>query len=102
MIQRDGTRLRVSGRLTMDTIGALFNDAMQPLDGKAWTIDLAQIEAADSAAVSMLLCWVRNAQRHGASLSFANVPENLRSLSDLYGVAEALSMNHSSQDTPTQ
>lgn len=97
MIQREGDRMKVSGRLTMETIGALFDDAMQPLEGKAWTIDLAQVEAADSAAVSLLLGWLRNAQSHGAQLSFINVPANLRSLADLYGVAAALPLNQSPQ-----
>lgn len=97
MIQREGGVLRVSGRLTMETIGVLFSDAMQPLEGKGWTIDLAQLEVADSAAVSMLLSWVRNAQRHGATLTLINVPDNLRSLANLYGVADALPLSHSSQ-----
>ena len=96
MIQHEGDLLRVSGRLTMDAIGALFNEAMLPAAGKNWTVDLAQVEVADSAAVSMLLAWLRNAQRHGASLAFVNVPENLRSLADLYGVADALPLSHAS------
>jgi phospholipid transport system transporter-binding protein len=96
MIQREGNRLQVSGRMTMDTIGASFEEAMQPPEGKDWMVDLAQVEAADSAAVSMLLSWLRNAQRHEAKLTFVNVPENLRSLAELYGVADALSLNHSS------
>ena len=97
MIRREGDRLFVSGRLTMDTIGASFNDAMQPLEGKNWTVDLAQVEAADSAAVSLLLGWQRNAQRHEAKLTLVNVPENLRSLADLYGVAEALPLSNPSK-----
>ncbi len=97
MIQREGERLLVSGQLTMDTIGASFAEAMQPPEGKSWTVDLALVEAADSAAVSMLLAWLRNAQRHGAKLTFVNVPDNLRSLAVLYGVADALPLNHSSQ-----
>jgi phospholipid transport system transporter-binding protein len=96
MIQREGNRLQVSGRMTMDTIGASFVEAMQPPEGKDWMVDLAQVEAADSAAVSMLLSWLRNAQRHEAKLTFVNVPENLRSLAELYGVADALSLNHPS------
>jgi phospholipid transport system transporter-binding protein len=95
MMKREGGRLLVSGSLTMDTIGALFGEAMQPLEGKAWTIDLAQVESADSAAVSLLLGWLRNAQSHGASITFANVPENMRSLANLYGVADVLSLNPS-------
>lgn len=97
MIRREGDRLIVSGRLTMDSIGALFGDAMQPLEGKDWTVDLAQVEAADSAAVSMLLGWLRNAQRHDAKLNLVNIPDNLRSLAGLYGVADALPLNHSPQ-----
>lgn len=97
MMQREGGLLRVSGRLTMDTIGTSFVEAMQPLEGKEWVVDLAQVEAADSAAVSLLLGWQRNAQRHDAKLTLANVPENLRSLADLYGVAEALPLSNSSK-----
>ncbi len=96
MIQREGKILRISGNLTMDSIGTIFGDAMQPMDGKDWTIDLAQVEAADSAAVSLLLAWLRNAQRHEAKLNFINVPDNLHSLAGLYGVADALPLNHSS------
>jgi phospholipid transport system transporter-binding protein len=95
-MQREGNCLRVSGSLTMNTIGASFAEAMQPLEGKDWKVDLAQVEAADSAAVSMLLGWLRNAQQHEAKLTFINVPDNLRSLADLYGVAESLPLNHSS------
>ncbi|MBU1426965.1 MAG: STAS domain-containing protein [Gammaproteobacteria bacterium] len=80
----------------MDTIGALFAEAMLPPEGKSWTVDLAQVEAADSAAVSMLLSWLRSAQRHDAKLTFVNVPDNLRSLADLYGVADALPLSQSS------
>lgn len=96
MIQREGNILRVSGSLTMDSIGTAFAEAMQPMDGKDWTIDLARVEAADSAAVSLLLAWLRNAQRHQAKLNFVNVPDNLYSLAGLYGVADALPLNHSS------
>lgn len=97
MIQREGDRLHVSGSLTMGTIGTLFNDAMLPLESKVWTVDLAQVEVADSSAVSLLLGWMRNAQRHEAKLTFVNVPDNLRSLASLYGVADALSLNYSTQ-----
>jgi phospholipid transport system transporter-binding protein len=95
-MQREGDCLRVSGSLTMNTIGSSFAEAMLPLEGKDWKVDLAQVEAADSAAVSLLLGWLRNAQKHQAKLTFINVPDNLRSLADLYGVADALPLTHSS------
>ena len=96
MIRREGDKLLVSGRLTMDVIGGSFKEAMQALEGKNWAIDLGQVEAVDSSAVSMLLAWLRNAQRNGAKLTFVNVPDNLRTLAVLYGLADALSLNPSS------
>lgn len=90
MITRDGDRLQVSGRLTMDTVAALFNAGLQPDGDGALVIDLEQVEAVDSAAVSLLLSWLRRAQRDQVALSFANVPDNLLSLARLYGVAELL------------
>ena len=44
-----------------------------------------------------MLGWQRNAQRHEAKLTLVNVPENLRSLADLYGVARALPLSNSSK-----
>lgn len=92
MMRRDGDVLRVAGDLTMDSLGALHAEAMQPLAGKAWKVDLAELGTADSSAVSMMLGWKRNAQRHGATLEFLNIPDNLVSLARLYGVADALQL----------
>lgn len=92
MIRREGDVLRVAGDLTMDSLGALHAEAMMPLQGKDWKVDLAELGTADSSAVSLLLGWKRNAQRHGASVEFLNVPDNLVSLARLYGVAEALQL----------
>ena len=93
MIERDGDRLRVSGDLTMDTVAALFDTGLQPGAGGALEIDLAQVQTLDSAAVSLLLSWLRRAQRNNVALTFAHVPENLMSLARLYGVAELLPLS---------
>lgn len=52
--------------------------------------DLSELTVVDSAAVATLLAWQRAAQRKGSSLVFNNVPANLQSLADLYGIAELL------------
>jgi len=90
MIERDGERLKVSGRLTMDTVAALYDAGLQPDGDGRLEVDLAGVEAVDSAAVSLLLSWQRRAQRDNLKLSFANLPVNLLSLARLYGVAELL------------
>jgi phospholipid transport system transporter-binding protein len=46
----------------------------------------------DSSAVSLMLSWLRTANSKNVKLSFINVPDNLLSLANLYGVAESLSL----------
>ncbi len=83
----------VSGRLTIETTVALFGSGLAVKDGcKDIVVDLARVEAVDSTAVSLMLSWLRAAQARDIKLTFVNVPENLLSLANLYGVAESLSL----------
>ena len=93
MITREGDRLQVSGCLTMETVAALFNTDLQSKPENALVVDLAQVEAVDSAAVSLLFSWLRRAQLNQVALSFTNVHDNLLSLARLYGVAELLPLH---------
>ena len=90
MISREGDSLQVSGRLTMETVNALFSADLRPQGGDSTVIDFSRVEAVDSAAVSLLLCWLRRAQRENVALVFSRLPPNLLSLARLYGVAELL------------
>jgi phospholipid transport system transporter-binding protein len=90
MITQDGGRLQVSGRLTMETVAALFDTDLQADASGALVVDLGKVEAVDSAAVSLLLSWLRRAQSNRVAISFDHVPDNLLSLARLYGVAELL------------
>jgi phospholipid transport system transporter-binding protein len=90
VITVEAGQLQVSGCLTMDTVAGLF-DAALPADNKGMlVIDLARVEAVDSAAVSLLLSWLRRAQSRQVAISFEHVPDNLLSLARLYGVADLL------------
>lgn len=79
-----------SGGLTMETVPALFKTGLQHLVGQDMQVDFSQVEAVDSAAVSMLLGWERAAQRGRRELRVINLPEDLLSLARLYGVADLL------------
>ncbi len=59
------------------------------MPGKGTVLDLAGVTEVDSAAVSLLLHWQRDAQATGSVVSLRNVPPSLLSLAKLYGV-EAL------------
>ena len=54
--------------------------------GDVVNLDLSELEAADSAPVSLLLCWQRQAARAQVTLKFAAVSESLRALLELYGL----------------
>jgi phospholipid transport system transporter-binding protein len=90
VISRDGDSMVISGRLTMETVAALFKADLRPRGSDLMEIDFGQVEAVDSAAVSLLLCWLRRAQRDNVRLSFLRLPGNLLSLAHLYDVAKLL------------
>ncbi len=90
MIAREGDRLVVSGRLTIATVPALYAIGLQQLETEDLLVDFSKVEAVDSAAVSMLLCWARAAEVRQRSLRVTGLPSDLLSLANLYGVAEML------------
>lgn len=90
MITRNGNRVVVSGDLTMATANAVFKEGFEAANGDQLVVDLAQVGAVDSSAVSLMLSWLREAQRQNVQLCFTHVPDNLISLAKLYSVAESL------------
>lgn len=80
----------VRGRLTIATVPTLFEAGLQQLTSEDLLVDFTQVEAVDSAAVSMLLGWTRAAQRGQHELRVVGLPDDLLSLARLYGVAELL------------
>ncbi len=53
-------------------------------------VDFAQVADIDTTALSLILEWKRRAQTENKTLSFVNLPANLSSLSQLYGVSELI------------
>lgn len=91
MIEIEGNVVRVDGQLTLETSAALYNQGLPIKDGeKEAVVDFAKVGAVDSSAISLMLAWLRAAQARQLKLSFINVPENLISLANLYGVADIL------------
>jgi phospholipid transport system transporter-binding protein len=95
VIERNGDTLKLSGPLTLQTVKALYDRGLLADGSASLVIDLTQVEAVDSSGVSLLLSWLREAQRSNISLHFSNVPHNLMSLAKLYGVADMLPVNGS-------
>jgi phospholipid transport system transporter-binding protein len=86
MIAKQGSRLVLSGAMTMQTVNVLLAEAVTLLTDAELEMDLSHVTEVDSAAISLLFEWLRQAHSRKASLTFANMPAALVSLVSLYGV----------------
>jgi len=90
VIQAENSPLLLTGKLTSATVPAIFNAGIQRLTGEDMLVDFSQVEMVDSAAVGMLLGWLRAAQQGKHNLQVMGLPADLISLATLYGVADFL------------
>jgi phospholipid transport system transporter-binding protein len=90
MISCSGDRCALQGPVTIANVQSLLEEGARRIQGPEVTLDLAGVTEVDSTAVSLLLEWRRQAARASRSLRYLNVPRNLRSLAELYGVTELL------------
>jgi phospholipid transport system transporter-binding protein len=95
VIDRQGERLLVQGAVTLAEVTRLRDAGLEAIDRDGLTIDLAGVKEADSSALSLLLEWQRAAKARGFRLTYAGLPENLRSLARVYGVLELLALSDS-------
>ena len=88
MIRSDGQRLSLSGPLTVATAGR------EHVIAADLVVDLSGVTQVDSAALALLLSWVRAARNAGRSLSIDQPPAALVSLASLYDVDTILPLAH--------
>jgi len=53
-------------------------------------VDFSNVKEIDTAAISLILEWTRRAIEENKQLKFVNLPANLNSLTQLYGVADLI------------
>ena len=90
VISCEGNRCTVSGPITMGNVTAVLEESSAKISGTHVVIDLAGVEEVDSAAVSLLLEWRREAAKANRRIEYTNVPANLLTLAELYGVSELI------------
>lgn len=90
MIVQDGDNYRIQGRITIANANALLAEGLKLFVRDGLVVDLSQLEEVDSSAVSLVLEWLREAQRNQRKLRFTNLPDNLKSLATLYGVLDLI------------
>lgn len=90
MIQAEGARLSLSGPLTIATVAAVAEAGCEQVAGADRVIDLSGVTQVDSAALALLLSWMRAAKGAGRQLSIDHAPSALVSLASLYDVDSIL------------
>lgn len=87
MVRREGYTISLEGPVTIHNVVAMTRQGISFIEKHPLVIDLANITEVDSSIVSMLLEWLRESNRQGCRLDFINIPDNLHSLMELYGVS---------------
>ena len=82
--------LTPQGALTMDTVRALRDAGRAALREADLVLDLGAIADSDSAALACIFDLCRAAQAEGRALRVVALPEGLRHLAEVYGVAGLL------------
>ena len=85
-MQREGTTLKLSGPVTLANVAQVREEGLQQIRDGARTIDLGEVTELDSSLLAMLLAWLREAKRRNSEVAFANLPQGLETIAQLYGV----------------
>ncbi|HYH40818.1 MAG TPA: STAS domain-containing protein [Burkholderiales bacterium] len=102
MISCDGERCAVQGPLTLSHITAVLAESAALFTGPRLIVDLSGVTEVDSSAVSLLLEWRREAARANRKIEYANIPPNLTSLAELYGVLELIHATSESENLTSE
>lgn len=87
------TRLHFGGVVHFDNAEKVCNDGLKLLEQapKVVTIDMQALESSSSIVVAILLSWTRKATNAQQTLHLANMPDKLRAIIGVSGLAETLS-----------
>lgn len=91
-LQRTGDgRFALSGPVVFATVTSLLPTGEQLLaaDGEV-TVDLGEVTAVDSAALALLVEWLRRATAAGRTLRYTGLPARLQDIARLGGVDKVL------------
>ena len=83
-------RCTLSGPVTMANVTQVLAESERAFNGSSIVVDLSGVTEVDSSAVSLLFEWRRQARGANRRIEYVNLPANLKSLAELYGVSNLL------------
>ena len=82
--------VRLSGALTMDSVGAAFSN-LKPLNGERLVVDASAVTRADSSALALLTSLMRQARERNMQVELKPLPQAFSAITELYGLQDILS-----------
>jgi phospholipid transport system transporter-binding protein len=86
----DDNCCRITGAVTVDSVGGLLRELQPQLEKGIDTLDFSGVETADSAALALVFSAMRQVRQVGRTLTCTGLPASFTTLAELYGVAELL------------
>ncbi|MDI1297594.1 STAS domain-containing protein [Methylotenera sp.] len=83
----------VSGDVLVDNANLILKlSATFKMNGEI-EVDFSGVDNVDTSALSLMLEWQRRAITENCKIKFTNLPENLSSLADLYGIQDFIPLS---------
>jgi phospholipid transport system transporter-binding protein len=86
----EGHCCRISGAVSVDSVGGLLRELRPQLANGIDTLDFSGVETADSSALALIFSAMRQARQAGHTLVCTGLPDSFTTLAELYGVSELL------------
>lgn len=80
----------ISGAVTLQNVTKLLEEGLAKVRAGVSVIDLAGVSELDSSLLAATFAWIREARLANQPLTVANLPRDLQTLAQLYGVEELL------------
>ena len=84
-------RIRLSGSLTMESVGAMYRNLKPFEDGASLTLDAGAVTTADSSALALMTTLIRSARSRNMRVIVTSLPVALSSIVAIYGLQDILS-----------
>lgn len=91
-ITQQSNQWRISGPVLMDNANEALKQSVVLSMNELLEIDFSDVTDVDTAALSLIMEWQRRALAAKCKVRFSNLPANLNSLAELYGVTSFISV----------
>lgn len=90
MIEVSAETAKVASVMTLTSAKSLLEEGVRLIAGPVTAFDLGAVTEVDSSGLAVVFGWLREAQRQGKTIRIVNLPQNLSSLAQVYGVSDLL------------